>query len=67
MQALKERKSAVATAALAYATDDVISKIMGEIVLPNVMKRAGTDVKLSVTFQTQAFDLAPQVLNSSPT
>lgn len=69
MQALKEHNLPVATAALAYATDDVISKTMGEIVLPNVMKKAGTDVKLSVTFQTQAFDLAPQVsqLVANPT
>ena len=42
---------------------------MGENVLPTVMKNAGTDVKLSVTFQTQAFDLAPQVsqLVANPT
>ena len=39
-----------------YATDDVISKVMGENVLPNIMKKYGTDVKMSVTFQTQAFD-----------
>jgi ABC-type branched-subunit amino acid transport system substrate-binding protein len=33
------------------------------------MKKAGTDIKLSVTFQTQAFDLAPQVsqLVATPT
>jgi branched-chain amino acid transport system substrate-binding protein len=61
MRSLKEHNLAVATAALAYATDDVVSKTMGEIVLPNVMKAAGTDIKLSVTFQSQAFDLAPQV------
>jgi branched-chain amino acid transport system substrate-binding protein len=61
MRSLKEHNLPVATAALAYATDDVVSKIMGEIVLPNVMKAAGTDIKLSVTFQNQAFDLAPQV------
>jgi len=69
MRALKEHNLPVATAALAYATDDVVSKTMGEIVLPNVMKAAGTDVKLSVTFQNQAFDLAPQVsqLVAAPT
>ena len=69
MRALKEHNLPVATAALAYATDDVVSKTMGEIVLPNVMKKAGTDIKLSVTFQTQAFDLAPQVsqLVANPT
>ncbi len=61
MRALKDHNLPIATAALAYATDDVVSKTMGEIVLPNVMKAAGTDIKLSVTFQNQAFDLAPQV------
>jgi len=34
---------------------------MGEIVLPNTMKQFGTEVKSSVTFQTQAFDLSTQV------
>jgi len=69
MRALQEHKLPIATAALAYATDDVVSKTMGEIVLPNVMKKAGTEIKLSVTFQTQAFDLAPQVsqLVATPT
>ena len=61
MQALKDKKYPIATGAIAYATDDVISKTMGEIVLPNLMKKAGTDIKLSVTFQNQAFDLAAQV------
>ena len=51
MRALKEHNLPIATAAVAYATDDVVSKTMGEIVLPNVMKNAGTDIKLSVTFQ----------------
>ena len=69
MATLLDKKYAVATAAVAYATDDVISKTMGEIVLPNVMKKAGTDVKLSVTFQSQAFDMAAQVsqLKAQPT
>jgi len=69
MRALKERNAAIATGAIAYATDDVISKVMGENVLPGIMKKAGTDVKLSVTFQTQAFDFSAQVsqLLSQPT
>src|SRR5256884_6207302 len=61
MRALKQKNAATATAAIAYATDDVISKVMGENVWPGIMKKSGTDVKLSVTFQTQAFDLAAQV------
>jgi branched-chain amino acid transport system substrate-binding protein len=69
MKTLQDKKYPIATAAIAYATDDVISKTMGEIVLPNVMKKAGTDVKLSVTFQSQAFDMAAQVsqLKAQPT
>jgi len=59
MRALKA-KNLVATGAVAYATDDVISKVMGENVLPALMKKAGTDVKLSVTFQTAAFDFSAQ-------
>jgi branched-chain amino acid transport system substrate-binding protein len=61
MQALKEHNIPTATGALAYATDDVISKTMGEKVLPALMKKSGTKIELSVTFQTQAFDLSPQV------
>jgi branched-chain amino acid transport system substrate-binding protein len=69
MKTLQEKKYPIATASIAYATDDVISKTMGEIVLPNVMKQFGTEVKGSVTFQTQAFDLATQVsqLKAQPT
>src|SRR6202163_4684815 len=69
MNTLQEKKYPVATASIAYATDDVISKTMGEIVLPNVMKQFGTDLKGSVTFQTQAFDLSTQVsqLKAQPT
>jgi branched-chain amino acid transport system substrate-binding protein len=61
MRALKEKKYATNTAAIAYATDDVISKTMGEKVLPALMQKAGTEIKLSVTFLSQAFDVAPQV------
>jgi branched-chain amino acid transport system substrate-binding protein len=61
MLALKQGNFAIGTSAVAYATDDVISKVMGENVLPAVMKKVGTDVKLSVTFQTQAFDFSAQV------
>src|SRR5580704_12699924 len=61
MKTLQEKKYPMATGAIAYATDDVISKTMGEVVLPNTMKQFGTEVKGSVTFQTQAFDLATQV------
>src|SRR5271157_849906 len=69
MKTLQDKKYPAATAAIAYATDDVISKTMGELVLPTILKQFGTDVKLSVTFQSQAFDLSAQVsqLKASPT
>jgi branched-chain amino acid transport system substrate-binding protein len=69
MRALKDAKYPMATGAIAYATDDVIAKVMGEKVLPALMKKAGTDIKLSVTFQHQSFDFAAQAsqLKASPT
>jgi branched-chain amino acid transport system substrate-binding protein len=69
MKTLKDKKYPIATGAVAYATDDVISKTMGEIVLPNIMKASGTEIKVSVTFQTQAFDVSAQVsqLKATPT
>jgi branched-chain amino acid transport system substrate-binding protein len=69
MKTLQDKKYPIATGAVAYATDDVISKTMGEVVLPNIMKAAGTEMKSAVTFQSQAFDLAAQVsqLKAAPT
>ncbi len=69
MKTLQDKKYPAATGAVAYATDDVISKTMGEIVLPNIMKAAGTEMKAAVTFQSQAFDLSAQVsqLKATPT
>ena len=61
MRTLQEKNYPIATGSIAYATDDVISKTMGEVVLPSIMKKFGTEVKGSVTFQTQAFDLSTQV------
>jgi branched-chain amino acid transport system substrate-binding protein len=61
MVALKSHHLPMATGALAYATDDVISKTMGEKILPAVMTKNGVKIELSVTFQTRAFDFSPQV------
>ncbi|HVO15634.1 MAG TPA: ABC transporter substrate-binding protein [Alphaproteobacteria bacterium] len=49
------------TAAVAYATDDTISKVMGTAVLPGVMKKAGVEVVKEVDFKLAAFDFSPQV------
>jgi branched-chain amino acid transport system substrate-binding protein len=69
MKTLKDKNYPAATGAIAYATDDTISKVMGENVLPSIMKQSGVDVKLSVTFQSQAFDMSAQVsqLKAQPT
>jgi len=69
MKTLKDKNYSTATGAVAYATDDVISKTMGELVLPNIMKASGVEMKASVTFQTQAFDMSAQVsqLKAAPT
>lgn len=52
MRALKEKNYAMATGAVAYATDDVISKTMGEKIIPTLMQQAGVDIKVTVTYQT---------------
>jgi branched-chain amino acid transport system substrate-binding protein len=69
LRALKDKGYPMSSAGIAYATDDVVSKVMGEVVLPGMMKKSGIEPKLSVTFQSQAFDMAPQVsqLLSQPT
>lgn len=61
LKTLKDKNYPMATAAVAYATDDLVSKTLGEVVLPGLMRKSGVDIKLSVTFQTQAFDLSSQV------
>lgn len=69
VESLKKSNVKSETAAIAYATDDVIAKSLGEIIMPAILTRGGVQVKKSVTFQSQAFDLAPQVsqLLSEPT
>jgi branched-chain amino acid transport system substrate-binding protein len=61
MATLKEKKMPMATGAVAYATDDTISKVMGTRVLPAIMKKMGVDMKGEVTFNLASFDLSPQV------
>jgi branched-chain amino acid transport system substrate-binding protein len=69
MQTLKNKRYPMATAAVAYANDDTISRVMGEKVIPGLMKKAGVDVKTSVDFKLQAFDMSAQVsqLKGTPT
>lgn len=47
--------------AIIYATDEFISKSLGEQAFPVAFEEAGIPVVATVGFQLQAFDLAPQV------
>ena len=58
---LKDKKLPTGSAAIAYATDDVVSKSIGTAVLPQLFKKYDVPVKGSVDFQYNAFDLSPQV------
>lgn len=66
---LKSKGFPSATGAVAFGNDDTISRVMGEKVLPALMKKAGVDVKVSVDFKIGAFDLSAQVaqLKATPT
>ena len=66
LRAIKAKNYPAQTAAIAYATDDVISKTMGEAVLPNLMKKAGIEIKLSVTFSPRASISPPRLRSSWP-
>jgi branched-chain amino acid transport system substrate-binding protein len=61
MATLKRKNMPMATGTVAYATDDTISKVMGTVVLPGIMKKMGVDMKGEVTFNLASFDLSPQV------
>ncbi|MGQ0494824.1 ABC transporter substrate-binding protein [Komagataeibacter intermedius] len=61
MAALRTAHLPMATGAVAYATDDVVSKTMGTTVLPQVFHKYGVEMKGSIDFQLAAFDLSSQV------
>ncbi|WP_407524205.1 ABC transporter substrate-binding protein [Methylobacterium oryzisoli] len=58
---LKDKNLPRASGAIAYATDDVVSKSIGTAVLPGLLATYEIPVKGSVDFQYNAFDLSPQV------
>jgi branched-chain amino acid transport system substrate-binding protein len=60
LAALKDKKLPMASAAIAYATDDTVSKSIGTNVLPGLFTKYGIAVKGSVDFQYNAFDMSPQ-------
>lgn len=61
LQAMIDRKLPAATGAIAYATDDAVSKAVGTAVMPALFEKQKIPLKGSVDFQYKAFDLAPQV------
>ena len=61
LKSMVARKLPTASAAIAYATDDAVSKSVGTAVLPSLFTEAKIPLKGSVDFQYKAFDLSPQV------
>lgn len=59
--AIKDKKLPSASGAAAYATDDVVSKSIGTVVVPKMFEKYAIPLKGSVDFQLAAFDLSPQV------
>ena len=61
MRTLRAKGYPMATGAVAFANDDSISRVMGEKVLTGLMQKNGVQIKTTVDFKLQAFDLSPQV------
>ncbi|MBN8916923.1 MULTISPECIES: ABC transporter substrate-binding protein [Xanthobacter] len=61
LAAIKDKKLPMASGAAAYATDDVVSKSIGTVVVPKMFEKYAIPSKGSVDFQLAAFDLSPQV------
>ncbi|MEH2482578.1 branched-chain amino acid transport system substrate-binding protein [Nitrobacteraceae bacterium AZCC 2146] len=61
LKAMIAKKLPAESAAIAYATDDAVSKSVGTAVLPVLFTEQKIPVKGSVDFQYKAFDLSPQV------
>ncbi len=58
---LRDKGMPLKTGAIAYATDDVVSKSIGTAVLPGLFAKYGVASGGAVDFQYNAFDLSPQV------
>lgn len=58
---LRDKGMPLKVGAIAYATDDVVSKSVGTAVLPGLFAKYGVASAGSVDFQYNAFDLSPQV------
>ncbi|MBC9178315.1 ABC transporter substrate-binding protein [Pseudoroseomonas ludipueritiae] len=69
LKVMKAKGMATSNASIIYATDEFISKTLGESVFPQAFKEAGIPVTKAVGFPIQAFDVSAQVgeLMRSPT
>jgi branched-chain amino acid transport system substrate-binding protein len=69
MESVRTAKYPRASAAVAYVSDDVVSKSLGEAVIPGVFKKAGADIRAVAEFKTTTDELAPYVaqLVAAPT
>lgn len=61
METFKRKNIPVARGAIAYGTDDAVSKAIGTKVLPKVFEKYSVPVAVTVDFSVKAFDLSPQV------
>lgn len=60
METFARKKIPSAKAAIAYGTDDAVSKAIGTGVLPKVFEQYKSQVVSTVDFSVKAFDLSPQ-------
>ncbi|MBO1074644.1 ABC transporter substrate-binding protein [Roseomonas marmotae] len=61
LKVMKAKGMPVASASILYATDEFISKTLGETIYPQAFKDAGIPVARAVGFPMQAFDVSAQV------
>jgi len=61
MESLRDKGLPMQSAAIAWATDDTVSKSVGTNVFPPLLAQANVPVSATVDFQHKAFDLSSQV------
>ncbi|EHL95394.1 Tat pathway signal sequence domain protein [Acetobacteraceae bacterium AT-5844] len=61
LKVMKAKGMAAGSASIIYATDEFVSKTLGESVFPQAFKEAGIPVTKTVGFPIQAFDISAQV------
>ncbi|MBR0906633.1 ABC transporter substrate-binding protein [Bradyrhizobium liaoningense] len=61
LKSMRAKGLAMGSAAIAYATDDAVSKAVGTAVLPEVLSKIDVQVKGYVDFPYKAFDMSAQV------